>query len=236
MKVGTDSMLLGSWCEPESATQILDIGCGTGLLSLMMAQKSEDNCQITALELDEPATQQALENVAASPWPDKIQVIHADFTSWQRTTKQHFSLIISNPPWFEFTPSAAHNADNQQRDKARTAARQQQSLPLASLFTGVANLLTDSGRFYFVLPSGAEKTVMGLIKEQCMQLVAIVNVKATPEKAPYCQLWCLKKNSGAGSAIDYLMDKPVSELIVRENEGVYSDAFKTLCQPFYLNF
>lgn len=236
MKVGTDSLLLGSWCDPQGAESILDIGTGSGLLSLMMAQKSDTGCRITALELDELAAQQAQENVAASPWPDKITVFNEDFLFWKEKAAQQFPLIISNPPWFEFAPSAAHNAKNQQRDVARTKARQQHSLTLFALFNGVSRLLSDSGSFYFVLPKNAEDEVMSLITQLHFVVVAKIEVKATPKKAPYCQLWYLKKQSGQCLTPENSTEECVSELIVRDENGNYSEAYKTLCKPFYLNF
>ncbi|BDX05486.1 tRNA1(Val) (adenine(37)-N6)-methyltransferase [Planctobacterium marinum] len=243
MKVSTDSLLLGSWCRPGSASTILDIGTGTGILSLMMAQKSHSSCRITAVEIDDDAALQAKENFRASPWPDKLTLFHADFSDWWQQNRQRYDVILANPPWFEYAPSAAHNTRNQQRDEKRTVARQQSTLNLELLFQSVATLLTSAGHFYLVLPASAELQVEMLAEKLHFGLLARLDVKATPAKAPYCQLWHLGDQAEELNGDDINRDpennlraQSIQEIIVRDVKGDYTDTYKTLCRDFYLNF
>lgn len=140
MKVGTDGTLLGAWAR--GGKQILDIGTGTGLIALMMAQRFP-NAQISGVEIDEQAFGQALENVAASPFADRIAVIHQDFC--QGIGGQQFDAIVSNPPFFD---QALESPDVQ-----RTAARHTSSLSYRELMTGAYNLLSEDGHFSVVIPA-----------------------------------------------------------------------------------
>lgn len=243
MKVNTDSLLLGSWCQPGAANTILDIGTGTGILSLMMAQKSHSNCQIIAVEIDDDAAFQAQDNFQASPWPDKLTLFHTNFASWWHHNRQQYDVILANPPWFEHAPSAAHNASNQQRDAKRTVARQQSALNLELLFQSVATLLASTGHFYLVLPASAEPQVEILTEKFHFEQLARLDVKATAAKAHYCQLWhfALRAAELNGDDISHdsennLCSQSIQEIIIRDVKGDYTDAYKTLCRDFYLNF
>ena len=101
MKVGTDGVLLGAWADVHSAQQILDLGTGSGLIALMLAQRSAAESQIHAVELDPAAAQQAQENVAASPWAEKVRVYQQDVFTFCQQTPVKFDLIVANPPYFE---------------------------------------------------------------------------------------------------------------------------------------
>ena len=102
MKVGTDGVLLGAWASVERARRILDIGTGTGLVALMLAQRSLPDAKIVALEIDEAAAGQARENVARSPWQERIEVVQADFKKYRSSDK--FDVIVSNPPYLVLKP------------------------------------------------------------------------------------------------------------------------------------
>ena len=112
MKVGTDGVLLGAWAEVKSSPKILDIGTGTGLIAIMLAQRYPLS-QITAIEIDEAAAAQAKMNVARSPWTKRIQVICNDFSLFR--TESKYNLIVSNPPYFV----DALNCPDKQRNMAR---------------------------------------------------------------------------------------------------------------------
>src|SRR5687768_18103066 len=99
MKVCTDSCVLGAWAVVEKAKQILDIGAGTGLLSLMVAQRSD--AQITAVEIDAAAAEQAQENIAGSPWKNRITLARKSLQEFGKTNTQSFDVIICNPPFFQ---------------------------------------------------------------------------------------------------------------------------------------
>ena len=99
MKVSTEAGILGAWVHTENPKRILDIGAGTGLLALMLAQRFD--CAIDAIELDNDTAQQAMENVANSPWPDRINVIRGDVFDFSKKTTERYDLIVTNPPFFD---------------------------------------------------------------------------------------------------------------------------------------
>lgn len=149
MKVGTDGVLLGAWAETESSRKILDIGTGTGLIALMLAQRNPLS-QITAIEIDKAAAIQAEANVARSPWTNRIQVICKDFSLFQ--TEDKYNLIVSNPPYFV----DALNCPDRQRNMARHTC----GLNYELLFQRSAHLLEKQGRICIIIPTEVEKLVI----------------------------------------------------------------------------
>ena len=152
-KVGTDAVLLGSWVNvlPED-THILDIGTGSGIIALMLAQRTEGATSIDALEIHEQDAEQARENVARSPWPQKITVHQ---TAAQRfVTEKRYDLIVSNPPYFVKSLPAP--------DQKRTRARHTLDLSFEDLLTTVTRLITADGRFAVVLPYPEAKQFLEL--------------------------------------------------------------------------
>lgn len=154
MKVGTDGVLLGAWAALENKpSSILDIGAGTGLLSLMLAQKSLAST-IEALEIDEAAYEQCVENFEASPWADRLFCYHADLDEFTEEIEEPYDLIISNPPFYTEEVSS----ENASRDNAR----QNQSLPFDELLEGVSKLLSFDGVFTTIIPFKEETTFISL--------------------------------------------------------------------------
>lgn len=143
MKVGTDGVLLGAWTRPEDAARILDIGTGTGLIALMMAQKSK--ALITAVEIDKDAADQAQQNAENSPWHERIRVLQSSVQEFSANSGKKFDLIISNPPYF--------HQSLKNPGKKRSLARHNDSLPFVELIKAVTNLLESKGRFTVILPA-----------------------------------------------------------------------------------
>lgn len=142
-KVGTDGVLLGSWVTVASDDlHILDIGTGSGLIALMLAQRSNREARIDAIEIEATDAAQAMENVQQSPWPEKITVWESALQTFAPLVR--YDLIVSNPPFFvnSLLPP----------EKKRASARHAQTLPFKDLLSGVARLLNDRGRFGVVLP------------------------------------------------------------------------------------
>jgi tRNA1Val (adenine37-N6)-methyltransferase len=140
MKVGTDGILLGAWADGIKAEHILDIGTGTGLIALMLAQRSQ--AQIDAIEIDRDAYQQALDNIAQSPWSNRIAVYHRSIQDYD--TARVYDLIVSNPPFFENTfPS---------QELARNTARQSDRLTMVDILQATQRLLHDSGKLAIIYP------------------------------------------------------------------------------------
>lgn len=149
MKVGTDGVLLGAWAPVEKAKRILDIGTGTGLIALQLAQRNP-SAMITAIEIDPAAAEQAQENVSRSPWADRIEIIRNDFRLYSPEGK--FDLIISNPPYFVDSLKCP--------DEQRSKARHTGGLNYDLLLRHSAHLLWEQGAVSVIIPSEAEKTVI----------------------------------------------------------------------------
>lgn len=142
MKVGTDGTLLGAWTDVRKATQILDIGTGTGLIALMLAQRAAESVTIDAVEIDEAAYSDAQENFAASPWHDRIHLHHTAIQNFNPSTL--FDLIVTNPPYFQksYKPPTAQ----------REAARHTEQLTFDEILSIAEKLLTPSGKLNLILP------------------------------------------------------------------------------------
>lgn len=214
MKVGTDGVLLGAWANIEHAAQILDMGCGTGLLSLMAAQKNH-KAFITAVELEDDAARQAVENVFASPWSNRIQVIHADVMS--SVFNQKFDSIVCNPPYFsaEVLPPV----------KARSLARQNtQGLKL--WFETAFNLCSNTGNAHFILPIEQKQVVLDYIQASLWHIHRFCEVIPNDTKSAVRFLLELRKEPAE--------TKYSSIQIETGARGNYHPEYKNLTADFYL--
>lgn len=218
MKVSTDACLLGAWAPLEEISgKVLDIGAGTGLLSLMLAQRFGE-LKITALEIDPEAATQAGENVAESPFADRIEVVCEDIRAHHPTTL--YDAIIANPPFFQNSLKGP--------DAARNAARHSDALSLEDLYASVVRFLKPDGLFALLLPVEAQKAwEKGLISGK-LSLRERVFVKPLPYKAPNRVLSLYGKGENSGNASN-------SELVIYEEYGTYTAAFRKLLAPFYLH-
>ena len=162
MKVGTDGVLLGAWTSVESAHRILDIGTGTGLVALMLAQRSLPDANIVALEIDEAAVGQARENIIRSPWKERVEVVQADFRKYRSSDK--FDVIVSNPPYFV--------------DSLECPDRQRAALE------GVSGLLTENGFFTVVIPADVAERVKKIASIKKLYAVRQLNVITKPGGIP----------------------------------------------------
>lgn len=172
MKVGTDGVLLGAWAW--GGRRILDIGTGTGLIALMMAQRF-GTAQVDAIDVDEDACRQASENIAASPFADRVNVVCARLQDYS-VVDTLYDAIVSNPPFFlETLKSPAPQ---------RAMARHADSLPFADLFAGVARLLSETGVFSVVVPAEAAESLMFEAALKRFFLVRRCFVKTVERKPP----------------------------------------------------
>jgi tRNA1Val (adenine37-N6)-methyltransferase len=147
MRVNTDGVLLGAWADVSDADRILDVGTGTGVIALMLAQRSP-YAHIDAVEIDVLSAADARNNVALSPWANRIDVINCSFQDFAHSVKQSYNLIVSNPPYFNQSLKSPHTS--------RNLSRHSDALPYTHLIDGVINLLAPSGRFcgFFPIPKG----------------------------------------------------------------------------------
>lgn len=217
MKVGTDGVLLGAWVNIEGAMKILDIGTGSGVIALMLAQRSEGN--IDAIEIEKNAAKQASENVARSPWSSRINIFNQSFQEYCKTGSR-YDLIVSNPPYFERSMMAP--------DKKRSAARHNHLLSQQELMNGIKKLLLPHGKFAIILPVAEYLSFRNKALESGMYEIRNLKTKPTPEK-PINRI--LGEFTGKA-------DETSSSEIVIEKYGRhgYSEEYKTLTKDFYLKF
>lgn len=161
MKVGTDGVLLGAWCSLDNSPDtILDIGAGTGVVSLMIAQRS-DAMTIDAVELDENAYEQTVDNFEKSDWGDRLYCYHTTFQEFANELAEEqetYALIVSNPPFY--------TDEFQTKNKARNNARFTSSLSFKDLLIGVAKILSKKGLFSVIVPCKEEENFIEMAKEQ----------------------------------------------------------------------
>ncbi|WP_139958542.1 tRNA1(Val) (adenine(37)-N6)-methyltransferase [Flavicella sediminum] len=170
MKIGTDGVLLGAWADQENAFSILDIGAGTGVISLMLAQRSAAEV-IDAIEIDDEAYEQCVENFEASDWGDRLFCYHASLQEFIEEIEDSYDLIVSNPPFYTDT--------YQSEDKQRNKARFEDSMPFEHLFLAASKLLSPQGKFAMIAPFKEEKELCVLAKTHGLFLNKACHVKGT---------------------------------------------------------
>ena len=172
MKIGTDAVLLGAWCSVENyPDSILDIGSGTGVISLMLAQRS-DAMTIDAVELDENAYEQSVENFEQSDWGDRLYCYHASFQEFateMQEEEESYDLIISNPPFY--------NDEFETSNEARNKARFTSSLSFNELIENTVKILSEDGTFSVVIPYKEEQSFVSIALENNLYLNRVCRVK-----------------------------------------------------------
>jgi tRNA1Val (adenine37-N6)-methyltransferase len=217
MKVGTDGVLLGAWTPIiNNPFSVLDIGAGTGILSLMLAQKSNAE-QIDSIEIDENAYEQCVENFENSPWSDRLFCFHAGLDEFVEEPEDEYDLIVSNPPFY----SEDYKTENEQRDLARF----QEALPFEDLIEAAAILLSENGIFSVIIPYKEEAKFIGLAKEYNLFPFKITRVKGTPTTEIKRSLLAFSFNQKAKVLTD--------ELIIEIARHQYTEDYISLTKDFY---
>jgi tRNA1Val (adenine37-N6)-methyltransferase len=170
--VGTDGVLLGAWADVRDAQQVLDIGTGTGLIALMLAQRSA--AHITAVEIHPASADCAARNFAASPWAERLHLVRSSVQHFAQTTENQYDVIVSNPPFF--------SAATQSPDKARRLGRHAAALPLADLLTCASRLFAPKGRLCVILPPTEGQILCELAVPQGLYWTHIMEVHARPAR------------------------------------------------------
>ena len=219
MKVGTDSLLLGSWVTIKKPSTILDIGTGSGILALMMAQRAQ-SATVDAIEIDSEAADQSSDNVLYSPWSDRVLVQNMSLQSYKERTRKRYDLIISNPPFFE--AGTGMKSGNSQRQQARHT----DSLSYEDLLDGAAQLLAPNGRFALVLPFASGALFLELAAVCGLFPVRYTAVRPFADRAPNRLLLELMQEAHPSSEND--------EIVIRESHQHYSEQYRELTSPFYL--
>lgn len=213
-KVGTDGVLLGAWTNCKQAKSILDIGSGTGLIALMLAQKS--NATTTAIEIDETAATQCQQNFEHSPWNDRLTIVNETIQRFSPSSK--FDLIVSNPPFFE----------TQKVTTQRSTARSEQELTLEELLEKVVQLLSPEGKFNIVFPSARKLELIAEAAKHQLNPVRICDVKGNINSASKRVL--IEFGFGYQKTIN-------SELAIeKEQRHHYTAAYRQLCESYLTIF
>jgi tRNA1Val (adenine37-N6)-methyltransferase len=214
MKVGTDGVLLGTWTDIRHSRRILDIGTGTGLISLMLAQRQAD-ATITAIDIDAEAVNQAQENIQDSPWKERITAVLQDLKTYR--PQELFDTIVSNPPYFI---DSLKCPDNQ-----RNTARHTDTLDMHTLLYQTSLLLTPEGRFSIVLPAEQTNTLIEAAGRVGLYPSRHTAVITRPGLAPKRTLMEFTRQKEAFQT---------EELVIELERHVYSEAYIALTKDFYL--
>lgn len=217
MKVGTDGVLLGAWCPIENHPfSVLDIGAGTGILSLMLAQRSHAE-QIDAIEIDENAYEQCVDNFENSPWVDRLFCFHAGLDEFMDEPEEEYDLIVSNPPFY----SEDYKTESEQRDLARF----QDAMPFEDLIEAAQLLLSENGIFAVIIPFKEEFRFIALAKDFNLHPFKITRVKGTPATE-------IKRSLLAFSFTE--KETETTELIIETARHRYTEDYIALTKEFYL--
>jgi tRNA1Val (adenine37-N6)-methyltransferase len=218
MKIGTDGVLLGAWAPIENNPfSVLDIGTGTGIIALMLSQRSNAQ-QIDALEIDDEAYEQAVDNFENSPWSDRLFCFHAGLDEFVEEPEDEYDLIVSNPPFY----TDDYKTENEQRDLARFA----DAMPFEDLVEAADLLLSENGVFAVIIPFKEEDNFIALAKEYELYPIKITRVKGTPTTEIKRSLLAFSRNETATVL--------TNELIIETARHVYTPEYIELTKDFYL--
>ena len=216
MKVGTDGVLIGAWAKTSKPKYILDVGCGTGLISLMMAQRYP-NAHVIGIDIDKSSVEEARYNAQQSNWNERIQIQHIALQDFQ--FQHRFDLIVSNPPFFKESTLSS--------DIQRNKARFKNNLSLNHLLIKSEKLLCHDGRFAIILP---------VDQEQECQEIALKNKLFLEQK---CEVKGNTMSPTKRILIQFSKNKTTikkSYLTIELERHKYTSEYIQLCRDFYLNF
>lgn len=220
MKIGTDAVLLGAWTSvDEKVNSILDVGAGTGILALQLAQRSYAET-IDAVEIDPDAFEECVANFENSPWGDRLFCYHASFTEFYSEMDDTYDLIISNPPFFAEQPK--FEIQNTSREKARF----QEHLSFEDLLVGVSILLSSNGCFSVILPFSEQKKFILVAKDYQLYPSSILNVRGQPTSPIKRTLLNFSRNK-----TENITKK---ELTIEHSRHEYTQEYMDLVKDFYL--
>jgi tRNA1Val (adenine37-N6)-methyltransferase len=216
-KVGTDGTLLGAWANIVDKKNILDVGTGSGLIALILAQRTTNDVKIKAIDISEKEVNQAKKNFLQSSWSDKLEVIHQSLQNYKGIT-DGFDLIVSNPPYFQnsFKPPK----------EERVVPRHTTLLSFEDLLTHTYRLSTEQGSLSVILPDAEAKIFCELAKEKGWYLTRQTVFKSRAFKPVERLLMEFEKNHGK--------DIEINELVLYEKDEVWSLDYQMLTKEFYL--
>lgn len=219
MKVGTDAVLLGSWIIPNGSKTILDIGTGTGIIALMLAQKTQTI--IDAIDIDEDSVSQAKQNISESKFAQRIDVRLISFQQYAKTISKKFNLVVTNPPYFEQSLKSC--------DEQRSQARHADVLPFEDLLDGVINILDPKGKFCLILPKLEAEKFRELAEKKGLFLSKLLRIKSRTDKETD------KRHLMQFEFVPTEFSEKT--LVIEQNERhQYTDEYKEFTKDYYVNF
>jgi tRNA1Val (adenine37-N6)-methyltransferase len=221
MKVSSDATLFGGLIETDGVQRILDIGTGTGLLSLMLAQRTPDSCRIDAVELDGVAFKRASQNKNQSPFSDKITVIHQNISDYRQTCFKTYDLIICNPPFFENALLSNKTTKNLARHSNTESLTFDLLVPIAT------QLLDPLGAFWVLIPEDLSPKLNHIATENGLFHAKQFKIRHTNEIKPNRVISCFKKKPTLLESMD---------LVRYDSMGFVSKEVQTILQDFMIYF
>ena len=219
MKVGTDAVLLGAWVKTNVIKSILDIGTGTGIIAIMLAQKSD--AQIDAIDIELSAYEQAKENARFCKWNDRINVYHSSLQDYALNANHTYDLIVTNPPYF------IHSSKSNEEE--RTHARHNDLLPFEELINCVVKMLDKKGRFCVILPNKEASIFRTIANTKGLHLSNLTRVHTKvnqdTEKRHLMQFEFESSSFSENSIV-----------IEKDERHEYTDEYKALTKDYYINF
>lgn len=217
MKIGTDGVLLGAWVSVKNKPfSILDIGAGTGIIALQLAQRSKAE-MVDAIEIDENAYEQCVDNFENSPWGDRLFCYHASLEEFVEEIEGKYDIVISNPPFY--------SEDYKTTDESRDMARFNDALPFDELIESASQLLSDEGIFAVIIPRKEEENFIKMASE----------VNLFPNRI--CRVRGNETSEEKRSMLEFSFEKispKIENLTIETSRHDYTEEYKKLVQDFYL--
>lgn len=218
MKVGTDGVLLGAWADVTGVKHVLDVGTGTGVIAIMLGQRTE-SAMITGIDIDEQACEQAENNAQRAPWAKRLRIICQPVQDFARTHQGEFDLILSNPPFF----TGGTFSDRADRNQVRHTIK----LPHGDLLSAVRTMLDKSGRFGIILPLIEGLRFQELANTYSLYCTRMTEVRPKADK-PVARLLMEFERQEKEVMRDTLV-------IQQQERNNWTEAYKALTRDFYLN-
>lgn len=217
LKIGTDAVLLGAWASVETVGRALDIGCGCGVITLMLAQRS--NASMLGIDIDENSVTEAKENALLSPWNQRVHFQCVRLQDFQKTSLKKFDCIVCNPPYFEQSLKSPFAHKN--------LSKHNDTLSYQELLQGVYQLLTSEGVFYVILPSQSYDKWLQICHQEKFYVSRCCFVKPFSSK---------KHNRVMCAIVKFKTNTNYETLCIREDKDTYSSDYMQLTKDFYLKF
>ena len=218
MKINTDGVLLGAWVDVAKKSKVLDIGTGSGVIAMMLAQRCA-SAKVVGVEVDESSCTEASANMAACPWCDSLVAVQESIQDYARTTRDQFDLIVSNPPFF--------TGGTLSSTQMKTDVRHTTKLPHTDLLRAAFSLLTPDGDFSVILPHIEGLRFIELAEQSRLYANRITEVTSLPEKPIERLLINFTKIAS---------ECKTDRLAIRKSPEQFSDDYVELTRPFYLKF